>query len=67
MMLAAPDDGEPIQHPLGELYQGLTTPLNTEELSLLINLPRREMPGLSVQSTATFSLNPPELEGKNGS
>ena len=63
LMLSAPDDGEPIQHPLGELYQGLTTPLNTEELSLLINLPRREMPGLSVQSTATFSLNPPELEG----
>ena len=64
LLLAAPDDGEPIQHPLGNLYQGLTTPLNTEELSLLINLPRREMPGLSVQSTATFSLNPPELEGK---
>ena len=64
LMLSAPDDGEPIQHPLGNLYEGLTTPLNTEELSLLINLPRREMPGLSVQSTATFSLNPPELEGK---
>ncbi len=62
LMLAAPDDGEPIQHPLGNLYQGLTTPLNTEELSLLINLPRREIPGLSVQSTATFSLNPPEFE-----
>lgn len=64
LMLAAPDDGEPIEHPLGELYQGLTTPLNTEELSLLINLPRREMPGLSVQSTATFSLNPPDLSDK---
>ncbi len=62
LMLTAPEDGEPIEHPLGDLYQGLTTPLNTEELSLLINLPRREMPGLSVQSTATFSLNPPLLE-----
>ncbi len=64
LMLAAPDDGELIEHPLGELFQGLTTPLNTEELSLFINLPRREVPGLSVQSTATFSLNPPDLEGK---
>ncbi|MFV1949248.1 MAG: helicase HerA domain-containing protein, partial [Anaerolineales bacterium] len=64
LMLAAPDDGELIEHPLGKLFQGLTTPLNTEELSLFINLPRREVPGLSVQSTATFSLNPPDLEGK---
>lgn len=62
LMLAAPEDGEPIQHPLGKLFQGLTTPLNTEELSLLINLPRREMPGLSVQTTASFSLNPPVLD-----
>jgi len=61
LMLAAPEDGEPIEHPLGKLYEGLTTPLNTEELSLLVNLPRRELPGLSVQSTASFSLNPPEL------
>ncbi|MBN1266383.1 MAG: ATP-binding protein [Anaerolineales bacterium] len=61
LILTAPEDGQPIEHPLGNLFQGLTTPLNTEELSLLVNLPRREMPGLSVQSTASFSLNPPEL------
>lgn len=62
LKLVAPDDGEPIHHPIGELFEGLTTPLNTEELSLLINLPVREMPGLSVQTTASFSLNPPDLE-----
>jgi hypothetical protein len=62
LQLVAPEDGEPIQHPIGNLFEGLTTPLNTEELSLLINLPMREIPGLSVQTTASFSLNPPELD-----
>ena len=32
---------------------------------MLVNLPVREMPGLAVQTTASFSLNPPALtEGK---
>ncbi len=57
-----PADGAPIRHPIGDLFEGLTTPLNTQELSLLINLPMREMPGLAVQTTAAFSLNPPILE-----
>ncbi|MCD4671994.1 MAG: ATP-binding protein, partial [Anaerolineaceae bacterium] len=65
LKLSAPDDGTPIHHPIGSLFEGLTTPLNTEELSMLINLPVREMPGLAVQTTASFSLNPPVLgEGK---
>jgi len=33
--------------------------MNTEELSLLANLPLREMPGMPMQPTAFFSLNPP--------
>ena len=61
LKLSAPEDGTLIRHPIGELFEGLTTPLNTEELSLLINLPMRETPGLSVQPTATFSLNPPQV------
>jgi hypothetical protein len=61
LKLAAPEDGQPIRHPLGELYEGLTTPLNTQELSLLINLPMRELPGLAMQTTAAFSQNPPQL------
>ena len=65
LKLSAPDDGAPIQHPIGNLFEGLTTPLNTEELAMLVNLPVREMPGLAVQTTASFSLNPPVLgEGK---
>ena len=41
------------------MFENLTTPLNTEELSLLANLPLREMPGIPMQVSAAFSLNPP--------
>jgi len=62
LKLSAPQDGARIQHPISALFESLTTPLNTEELSILINLPVRETPGLSVQETAIFSLNPPKLD-----
>jgi len=62
LKLSAPEDGAPLDHPIGDLFEGLTTPLNTEELSMLVNLPMREMPGLAVQTTASFSLNPPVLD-----
>ena len=45
------------QHPFGELFNNLTTPLTTPELSLLINYPRREIPGIKLIPTAEFSLN----------
>jgi hypothetical protein len=51
-------------HPLGKVFNSLTTPLNTEELSLLVNLPQREVPGIPTSFTADFSLNPPQNEGK---
>ncbi len=53
-----------INHPLGKVFNGLTTPLNNQELALLVNLPRHELPGVSVMPTATFSLNPPVVEDK---
>jgi Helicase HerA, central domain len=53
-----------LDHPLGKVFNGLTTPLNTQELALLVNLPRHEVPGVKVMPTATFSLNPPIVEGK---
>ena len=58
LRLAVPGQEAFIQHPIGAAFEGLTTPLNTEELSLLTNLPLREMPGLPMQPTAYFSLNP---------
>ena len=39
-------DGE---HPLGGHYRRITTILNTEELSLWMGLPRRELPGISAR------------------
>jgi len=59
LRLFAPQNGEQLHHPLGEYFENLTTPMNTEELSLLANLPLREMPGIPMQPAAFFSLNPP--------
>jgi hypothetical protein len=59
LRLFAPEGNEPLRHPFGEAFVNLTTPLNTEELSLLANLPLREMPGMPMQLAASFSLNPP--------
>lgn len=57
--LVDPANGKGIDHPLGSAFNDLTTPLNTEELALLVNLPRREVPGVRVMPTAEFTLNPP--------
>lgn len=61
LRLFAPSSDEQVHHPLGSIFESLTTPLNTVELSLLANLPLHEMPGLPVQPSADFSLNPPKI------
>lgn len=61
-LLSNPENNNPITHPLGNLFSGLSTPLNTMELSLLANLPLNEMTGIPSQPTASFSLNPPIIE-----
>jgi hypothetical protein len=60
LALQAPVDGTSLSHPLGDAFEGLSTPMNTNELALLVNLPVRETPGMPVQPTAAFSLNPPQ-------
>jgi len=48
-------------HLLGQAYQYLSTPLNTEELSLVTSLPRKDVPGLRFVKTAVrFANNPGE-------
>ena len=55
-------DGES-WHILGKLYESLTTPLNTEELSIMMSLPHRDVAGLSIRKDAVeFSTNPPSSE-----
>ena len=51
-----------LEHLLGLPFSGLTTPLGTEELSLLTNLPQREIAGIPLVPTTVFSLNvsPPQ-------
>lgn len=50
-------------HPLGHCYQFLSTPLNTEELSLATSLPRKDVPGLRfVKTVVRFANNPAKAE-----
>ena len=55
-------EDEPLQaewHTLGKAYQYLSTPLNTEELSIETSLPRKDVPGLRfVRSSVRFANNP---------
>ena len=46
-----------LEHLLGLAFSGLTTPLGTEELALLTNLPQREIAGIPLVPTTVFSLN----------
>jgi hypothetical protein len=63
--LQDPVTHEPMRHPLGQQHCSLSTPLNTEELALLMNLPRREAPGLELQMVADFGVNPvPYVSGQ---
>ena len=61
-------EDEPLQaewHVLGSAYQYLSTPLNTEELSLETSLPRKDVPGLRfVRSSVRFANNPGANDSK---
>lgn len=65
---AVAKEGEPLQaewHMLGNAYQYLSTPLNTEELSLETSLPRKDVPGLRfVRSSVRFANNPGANDSK---
>lgn len=46
-------------HPLGGEHLSLGTLLTSEELSLLVSFPSREVPGLRLKPVVDFNLNPP--------
>ena len=51
-------------HIFGRVYQYLSTPINTRELSLATSLPRRDVPGLRFVKTAVrFANNPAVIRG----
>jgi len=45
--------------PLGPSYDALATPLTSDELAVLVNLPREEIPGLPMRDIADFALSVP--------
>lgn len=51
-------------HPLGNIYEWISTPINTEELSIASSMPRRDVPGLRfVRNSVRFVANPPNFNG----
>ncbi len=52
-------------HILGKTYQYLSTPVNTEELSLFTSLPRKDVPGLRFVKNAVRFANNPGLNNNN--
>ena len=53
-------------HMLGRIYQDLSTPMNTEELSLVTSLPQNDVPGLRfVRTSVRFANNPGSSSGEN--
>ena len=59
--LADPRNADADWHILGKPYQYLSTPLNTQELSLATSLPRNDVPGLRFVKTAVRFANNPGL------
>lgn len=44
-------------HPLGPALGGISTPMNTEELSIILNVPRQEVLGVSIREAAPFGVH----------
>lgn len=53
-------------HPFGKSMSGLGTPVNSEELSIIMNPPRMDTQGITVRQAASFGANyPVALSGDN--
>lgn len=50
-------------HPFGSYFESVSTPMNTEELSIATSLPRKDVPGIRFSKTAVrFATNPAETD-----
>jgi len=52
-------------HPLGDIMGGVSTPMNTEELSIMMNVPREEIQGITIREAAQFGVNYNDDEGED--
>jgi hypothetical protein len=55
----------PIGHPLGAAFDALATCMTTDELSVLLSLPRREVAGLRMRDVGEFALALPQPERRS--
>jgi hypothetical protein len=56
------DDG--LAHPLGDAYDALATCVSSTELAILVNLPRRNVPGLLIRDIGEFAMSAPEPDAE---
>lgn len=62
--MLSPEEQKEDWNILGKVYQYISTPLNTEELSIATSLPRRDVPGLRfVKTSVRFANNPAQVQG----
>lgn len=48
-------------HSFGEVYQYMSTPMNTQELSIVMSLPKKDVAGIHIKRDAVeFATNPPK-------
>ena len=59
-----PVDGH-FRHPFGPAYDALATCLTSDELAILVNLPRRDVPGLPMTDVGEFALAAPEPQANS--
>lgn len=53
-------------HVLGRMYESLTTPMTTQELSIATSLPHMDVPGLrTVRNGVHFAMNPASVRREN--
>ncbi len=48
-----------LPNPLGDIFNSVATNLNSHELSVVVNMPRNELPGLPMREIAHFGLTAP--------
>jgi len=63
--LALRPTAQPVGHPLGEAFDALATCMTTDELSVLMSLPRREVAGLRMRDVGEFALAVPPAEPRS--
>jgi hypothetical protein len=64
-MTPAADKDTACAHPLGSQFDSLATCLNSKELSLLVNMPAKEVVGVAMRDHAAFALSVPPADAQD--